>query len=140
MFVKKADLRKFFCATPTYISLQTDQNQHIGLIVRLCMGVMASPQAQPYFLNIYGWPFGPDIIPRNSYLGRRPSLLIVNKKFRNSDSFRQPNYIARGWQLLRLHKPAMTDSIVIFIFLQLAPRILGPFCLASLSLEGIGFT
>ena len=37
---------------------------------------MAGPKGQPYIKNNYGWPEGPAIIPRDSYLGRRPSLFI----------------------------------------------------------------
>ena len=37
---------------------------------------MAGPKGQPYVDNTYGWPEGPAIIPRDSYLGRRPSMLI----------------------------------------------------------------
>ena len=36
--------------------------------------LMAGPKGQPYVYNTYGWPEGPAIIPRDSSLGRRPSL------------------------------------------------------------------
>ena len=38
---------------------------------------MAGPKGQLYVHNTYGWPEGPAIIPRDSYLGRRPSLLYI---------------------------------------------------------------
>ena len=51
---------------------------------------MAGPKGQPYVDNTYGWPEGPSIIPRNSYLGRRPSL------FNNHVSFLpKVNFLAR---------------------------------------------
>ena len=37
---------------------------------------MAGPKGQPYVHNTYGWPEGPAIISRDSYLGRRPSLFL----------------------------------------------------------------
>ena len=41
---------------------------------------MAGPKGQPYVHNTYGWPKRPAIIPRNSYLGRRPSLLYLTSQ------------------------------------------------------------
>ena len=38
---------------------------------------MTGPKGQPYVENAYGWPKGPAIIPCNSYLGQRPSLLPI---------------------------------------------------------------
>ena len=38
---------------------------------------MAGPKGQPYVHNTYGWPEGPVIIPRDSYLGRKPSLFFI---------------------------------------------------------------
>ena len=38
---------------------------------------MAGPKGQTYVDNTYGWPEGPAKIPRDSYLGRRPSLLYI---------------------------------------------------------------
>ena len=49
----------------------------MALIVRLCMGVMAGLKGHPYVHDTYGWPKGPAIIPRDSYLGRRPSLFFL---------------------------------------------------------------
>ena len=58
----------------------------LTLIVKLCMDIMAGPKGQPYVYDTYGWPEGPALIPRDSCLGRRPSLLIFDIRF-VQDSF-----------------------------------------------------
>ena len=45
------------------------------------MDIMAGPKGQSYVYDTYGWPLGPAIIPCDSYLGRRPSLLIFDIRF-----------------------------------------------------------
>ena len=39
---------------------------------------MACPKGQPYVDNTYCWPKEPAIIPRDSYLGRRPSVYLYS--------------------------------------------------------------
>ena len=61
------------------------------------MGVMADPKGQPYVHETNGWPFGPAIIPRDSNLGQRPSLLLILITWPSfncltlSDTFRKPD-------------------------------------------------